>query len=116
PSRGRHTRSSRDWSSDVCSSDLPKKIIGLFSSGLHDHNPITNLELVHAPTFRSSEKKNQREVSSSFSRTRTSDSPQGLASTTTPTAPSNRSSETTMTSSCTSNIRHPPSRPRQRQT
>src|SRR2546428_3657605 len=31
-SRRRHTRSDRDWSSDVCSSDLPVKITGKIST------------------------------------------------------------------------------------
>src|SRR5690606_40996482 len=32
--RRRHTRFSRDWSSDVCSSDLPQSLVGLFRSEL----------------------------------------------------------------------------------
>src|SRR5206468_8421972 len=39
-SRRRHTRSDRDWSSDVCSSDLPN-IVG----GSADLNPSTNTAL-----------------------------------------------------------------------
>src|SRR5207249_8473740 len=35
-SRRRHTRSKRDWSSDVCSSDLPeKRLLGLGQAQLH---------------------------------------------------------------------------------
>src|SRR4030043_420984 len=34
-SRRRHTRCSRDWSSDVCSSDLPEKQISLFWEDKH---------------------------------------------------------------------------------
>src|SRR5690606_39556023 len=30
PSRRRHTRFSRDWSSDVCSSDLPPRQVDIF--------------------------------------------------------------------------------------
>src|SRR5437868_15534574 len=33
-SRRRHTRSKRDWSSDVCSSDLPPNAVGLHRVGL----------------------------------------------------------------------------------
>src|SRR5207249_8854502 len=34
-SRRRHTRSKRDWSSDVCSSDLPSEIVVLFNQAPH---------------------------------------------------------------------------------
>src|SRR5690606_39352484 len=34
-SRRRHTRFSRDWSSDVCSSDLPEVMRGLRNGTLH---------------------------------------------------------------------------------
>src|SRR3989440_5616009 len=32
-SRRRHTRSDRDWSSDVCSSDLPRRVLPLGRAG-----------------------------------------------------------------------------------
>src|SRR5690606_27936595 len=40
-SRRRHTRFSRDWSSDVCSSDLPSRVIGM-----HFMNPVPIMKLV----------------------------------------------------------------------
>src|SRR5690606_40622205 len=40
-SRRRHTRFSRDWSSDVCSSDLKYPALRA-SNGLWKHAPITN--------------------------------------------------------------------------
>src|SRR5699024_3324185 len=37
-SRRRHTRSKRDWSSDVCSSDLPVQVVD--AAHLLDHGPV----------------------------------------------------------------------------
>src|SRR5690606_40309947 len=48
PSRRRHTRFSRDWSSDVCSSDLePDDRIAVFAftlDGIHPHDIATILD------------------------------------------------------------------------
>src|SRR5699024_12183155 len=42
-SRRRHTRSKRDWSSDVCSSDLADQLIILTDiNGLYTDNPMKN--------------------------------------------------------------------------
>src|SRR5206468_9344755 len=55
-SRRRHTRSDRDWSSDVCSSDLPFKAIGLFKQDIRTRtfpnygvNPAAGI-LANSPT------------------------------------------------------------------
>src|SRR5699024_11474727 len=39
-SRRRHTRSKRDWSSDVCSSDLYKEFVGRMETNKVDTKPI----------------------------------------------------------------------------
>src|SRR6266542_6226867 len=39
-SRRRHTRCYRDWSSDVCSSDLNKRVIGDFLVSEHRFEPV----------------------------------------------------------------------------
>src|SRR5207247_3974931 len=46
-SRRRHTRSTRDWSSDVCSSDLSQRLLGEFAAAtrcLHVVNALTDEE------------------------------------------------------------------------
>src|SRR5699024_697565 len=43
-SRRRHTRSKRDWSSDVCSSDLGKNLI----TQLTEHNRVTLLPTIYS--------------------------------------------------------------------
>src|SRR5204863_3096043 len=48
-SRRRHTRSLRDWSSDVCSSDLD--VLDLVPSGFLSSNEIAAAELVHWDYF-----------------------------------------------------------------
>src|SRR5690606_40079996 len=59
-SRRRHTRFSRDWSSDVCSSDLPERIAPSLrerpaTSGLlaepRTHTPFPTLESLLAPVM-----------------------------------------------------------------
>src|SRR5690606_39852870 len=51
-SRRRHTRFSRDWSSDVCSSDLPTNVSGLPKMPRGGHNAIPDNVLKLHGTFR----------------------------------------------------------------
>src|SRR5699024_11344784 len=39
-SRRRHTRSKRDWSSDVCSSDLYSGLVERFNENVNDYNEL----------------------------------------------------------------------------
>src|SRR2546422_11487163 len=45
-SRRRHTRCSRDWSSDVCSSDLPRATLGGAAGARVESAPVTALTIV----------------------------------------------------------------------
>src|SRR5204862_5868808 len=79
-SRRRHTRSLRDWSSDVCSSDLyPVErtllVSGILDSAMHSHaadgKPIEtpHLEFAYSPQdFRSEERRVGKECRSRGSR------------------------------------------------
>src|SRR5699024_11846846 len=77
-SRRRHTRSKRDWSSDVCSSDLNPKIItgesigsgdiilGLASSGIHSngYSLVRSIvkDLDHEKTYEGMDRSEERRV------------------------------------------------------
>src|SRR5699024_12151248 len=75
-SRRRHTRSKRDWSSDVCSSDLPFHLDsrGLLPQKLHSQHQNRNVEswkcqnlIPQMQTHRSEERRVGKESRSKFS-------------------------------------------------
>src|SRR5699024_11748026 len=45
-SRRRHTRSKRDWSSDVCSSDLPSLVVRFLSTPRFPKSPQTTVQIL----------------------------------------------------------------------
>src|SRR5690554_3942284 len=50
-SRRRHTRCGRDWSSDVCSSDLGKYKMNKFTFGLANHLFFANAAVINEDSF-----------------------------------------------------------------
>src|SRR5687768_18284510 len=65
-SRRRHTRCSRDWSSDVCSSDLAMTPVRLGAVGYLNARPLV-YELERLPRFRSEERRVGKECRSRWS-------------------------------------------------
>src|SRR5699024_11918882 len=51
-SRRRHTRSKRDWSSDVCSSDLKNELVDRYQRQSKEFKQSIALELIHGKSFK----------------------------------------------------------------
>src|SRR5690606_40049621 len=70
-SRRRHTRFSRDWSSDVCSSDLSSSVVrfsGIYGPGRHRLiEQVLNQRASASPHYRSEERRVGKECRSRWS-------------------------------------------------